>query len=294
MTTTNISLSRLVPFEEHPYQVRDDEEMQALTDSIKEQGVLSPVIVRPLENGNYEIISGHRRCHAAQKAGLTSVPAVVFSLTHEEAAVALVDSNLHREHLLPSEKAFAYKLKSEAMKHQGKKKESPENLWDASLIDPSMGQNVPKLDEKRTTAEIGEQTGESYKTVQRYIRLTYLVPELLKLVDERKVAMTPAVYLSYLSVQEQEWLLEEMAANDCTPSVSQAYRLKDKSQNGTLTQDFISELMCQEKANQKERIRIPTDRIRRYFPKGCTHAQMEDIIVKLCESYYRRRTEKDR
>lgn len=222
------------------------------------------------------------------------MPAVVLSLTHEEAAVALVDSNLHREHLLPSEKAFAYKLKSEATKHQGKKKEASENLWDASLIDPSMGHNVPKSDENRTTAEIGEQTGESYKTIQRYIRLTFLVPELLKFVDERKVAMTPAVYLSYLSVQEQKWLLEEMAVNDCTPSVSQAYHLKERSQNGTLTPDFISELMCQEKANQKDRIRIPTDRIRRFFPKGYTHAQMEDIIVKLCESYYKRRTEKER
>ena len=245
-------------------------------------------------NGNYEIISGHRRCHAAQKAGLNSVPAVVLSMTHEEAAITLVDSNLYREHLLPSEKAFAYKMKSEAMKHQGRKRESPENLWDASLIDPSVAQDVPKPDENRTTAEIGEQTGESYKTVQRYIRLTYLVPELLKLVDERKVAMTPAVYLSYLSVQEQEWLLEEMAANDCAPSVSQACQLKERSQSGTLTQDFISELMCQEKANQKEQIKIPADRIRKYFPKGCTHAQMEDIIVKLCEPYNKRRTEKDR
>ena len=215
------------------------------------------------------------------KAGIETVPALIYAIDRDAAAIALVDSNLHRESILPSEKAFAYKMKADAMCRQGKRS------------DLTSGQHVPKSDDNRTMAVIGEQAGESYKTVQRYIRLTHLLPEMLQKVDAGQIAFTPAVHLSYLSPAEQGWVLDEMERNDCTPSVGQAYHLKEHSMTGTLTRDFVAGLMSQEKANQKERLKIPMERIRKYFPKHYTTAQMEDDIVKMCEARYRKRTDRD-
>ena len=257
---------------------------------------MDAVLVRPINGGRgeYEIISGHRRAHAAEKAGLDTVPAFVVELNRAEAVLKMVDSNLQRKHLLPSEKAFAYRLKLEAIKCQGKR------------TDLSPRQDVGRLESAEQVSET-----ESGRQVQRYIRLTYLLPELLSRVDEGKIALTPAVYLSYLSKQEQLWLIEAMEANDCTPSVSQAFQLKAESAAGKLTQDSIAALMCSEKANQKERLtiaalmcsekanqkerlRIPVDRIRKYFPASYTNAQMEEEIVKMCEARYRKRTAMER
>ena len=274
-----IELCKLRPFEHHPYKVQDDAEMEALTESIKENGIMTPLLVRSLNDGSgeYEVISGHRRMRAAEKAGLKTVPAFVAEMDRLEAVVKMVDSNLQREHLLPSEKAFAYRLKLEALKCQGKR------------TDLSPRQDV---DKSKSADQISET--ESGRQVQRYIRLTYLLPELLRRVDEGKIALTPAVYLSYLSRQEQLWLVEAMEANDCTPSVSQAFQLKADSATGKLTQDSIIALMCREKANQKERLKIPMERIRKYFPASYTNAQMEEEIVKMCEVRYRKRTAMER
>ena len=274
--TVNLDISKLHPFEGHPYKVLDDEDMEALVESIRTQGVLTPLVVRPMEEDAYEIISGHRRLHACKKAGITTVPALIYSLDRNAAAIALVDSNLHREHILPSEKAFAYKLKMDALSRQGQR------------TDLTSRQVVGKLETADMIAE-----NESGRQVQRYIRLTHLLPELLEKVDEGKIAFTPAVHLSYLSPAEQGWVLDEMERNDCTPSVGQAYHLKEHSMAGTLTRDFVAGLMSQEKANQKERLKIPMERIRKYFPKHYTTAQMEDAIVKMCEAQFRRRTDRD-
>lgn len=275
-TTKNISIEKLFPFEGHPFKVQDNEEMNALIESIQEQGILSPLIVRPKENteDEYEIVSGHRRFRAAVKAGMKEVPALIVPLDRDEAAIAVVDSNLHREHILPSEKAFAYKLKAEAIKRYGKF---------------NLGQVVPDYDVTRTTAEIGQISGESYKTVQRYIRLTNLIPPILDMVDEKRIAFTPAVELSYLLPEEQTMLLSEMEYNDCTPNLSQAQRLKELSMQGLFTEERLSAIMSEEKANQKERVKIPAERIRKYFPKDYTTAQIEETIVKLCEAYHRKR-----
>ena len=274
--TVNLDISKLHPFEGHPYKVLDNEDMEALVESIRTQGVLTPLVVRPMEEDAYEIISGHRRLHACQKAGITTVPALIYSLDRNAAAIALVDSNMHREHILPSEKSFAYKLKMDALSRQGQR------------TDLTSRQVVGKLETADMIAE-----NESGRQVQRYIRLTHLLPELLEKVDEGKIAFTPAVHLSYLSPAEQGWVLDEMERNDCTPSVGQAYHLKEHSMAGTLTRDFVAGLMSQEKANQKERLKIPMDRIRKYFPKHYTTAQMEDAIVKMCEAQFRRRTDRD-
>lgn len=270
-----ISIEKLHPFEGHPYKVLDHEEMEVLTESIQAEGILSPLIVRPLEGTDeYEVISGHRRLHAAQKAGFSEVPALVYEISREEAAIMLVDSNLHREHILPSEKAFAYKLKMEAMKHQGR--------------------TSPQVGEKLVTAEkVGADGGDSKNQVLRYVRLTHLIPELLQLVDDGKIALTPAVELSYLPEKAQTYLLEEMRRNDCTPSLSQAVRLKKEYQAKALTVPKLRSIMSEEKANQKERIRIPMERIRKYFPRSYTTAQMEDEIVRLCEAQFRKRSERD-
>ena len=276
--TVNLDISKLHPFEGHPYKVLDDEDMEALVESIRTQGVLTPLVVRQTEEDAYEIISGHRRLHACKKAGITTVPALIYSLDRNAAAIALVDSNLHREKIWPSEKAFAYKLKLEAMNRQGQR------------TDLTSTQDVSKF---RTNELVGEANGDSRETVRRHIRLTYLLPEILEKVDEGKVAFTPAVHLSYLSPAEQGWVLDEMERNDCTPSVGQAYHLKEHSMAGTLTRDFVAGLMSQEKANQKERLKIPMERIRKYFPKHYTTAQMEDAIVKMCEAQFRRRTDRD-
>lgn len=278
-TPKNISISKLFPFEGHPFKIQDNEEMNALIESIQEQGILSPLIVRPKENteDKYEIVSGHRRFRAAVKAGMKEVPSLIVPLDRDAAAIAVVDSNLHREHILPSEKGFAYKLKMEALSQQGKR------------TDLTSGQLVPKSDDNRTTAQIGMDMGDSYKTVQRYIRLTNLIPPILDMVDEKRIAFTPAVELSYLLPEEQTMLLSEIEYNDCTPNLSQAQRLKALSMQGLFTAERLSAIMGEEKANQKERVKIPADRIRKYFPKDYTTAQMEETIVKLCEAYHRKR-----
>ena len=272
-----LDVTKLKEFENHPYKVKHDDEMEMLIESIKEHGILSPIIVRPLENGEYEIISGHRRLFASKRAGLTEVPALIVEMDRDNAAIALVDSNLHRDNISPSEKAFAYKLKMEAMSRQGYR------------TDLTSGQLVPKSDDNRTSAEIGEAYGESYKTVQRYIRLTYLHPKLLEYVDEGRIAFTPAVELSYLNDIEQQDLIQTIESEDCTPSLSQAVRMKKLSQQGLLDDDKILEIMSEEKANQKERIKIPTEKLRKYFPRDFSASQIEDAIIKMCEAQYRKK-----
>lgn len=272
-----LAVTKLKEFENHPYKVKHDDEMEMLIESIKEHGILSPIIARPLENDEYEIISGHRRLFASKRAGLTEVPALVVEMDRDNAAIALVDSNLHRDNISPSEKAFAYKLKMEAMSRQGYRS------------DLTSGQVVPKSDDNRTSAEIGEAYGESYKTVQRYIRLTNLHPKLLEYVDEGRIAFTPAVELSYLNDIEQMDLIQTIESEDCTPSLSQAVRMKKLSQAGELDDDKIFEIMSEEKANQKERIKIPTEKLRRYFPKDFSASQIEDAIIKMCEAQYRKK-----
>ena len=267
-----IPIAKLHSFEGHPYKILDNEEMETLAESVQNEGVLSPLIVRPLEGiDEYEIISGHRRLHAAQRAGLSEVPALVYEISREEAAIMLVDSNLHREHILPSEKAFAYKLKMEALKHRG----------------ITCGQVGHKSRDSLTDDDSGRQ-------VQRYIRLTYLIPELLQLIDDGKIALTPAVELSYLPEKAQTCLLEEMRRNDCTPSLSQAIRLKKEYQSKTLTVPKLRSIMGEEKANQKDRLKIPMERIRKFFPNSYTPIQIEEAVIKLCEKDYRRRTEQER
>ena len=269
-SAVNIPLEKIRPFEGHPYKVIDNEEMNALIESIQEQGILSPLIVRPLENtkDEYELISGHRRLRAAQKAGAKNVPVFIYAVSRDEAAIMLVDSNLHREHILPSEKAFAYKLKFEAMEHQGR----------------TSGQVVPKSDDNRTMSVIGEDAGESYKTVQRYIRLTYLIPELLDLVDEGRIAITPAVELSYLTEEQQYSLLGTIEVEDRTPSLSQAVRFKKLSQAGQLTDELINSIMQEEKANQREMFRIPMERLKKALPE-MKPSQVEDFIIKAIVYY---------
>ena len=269
-----ISIDKLHAFENHPYKVQDNEEMEALAESIKEHGIVSPVIVRPLENttDEYEIISGHRRVMASRKAGITEVPALIVSLDRDAAAIVLVDSNLHREHILPSEKAYAYKMKLDAMKHQG---------WRSDLTSNQLGGKLETAD------LVGAETGDSKNQVRRYIRLTNLIPEILQYVDEGRISFTPAVELSYLNEQEQQDLLEQIEQSDCTPSLSQACRFKKISQGEGLTPEVIAEIMEEEKANQKERVKIPTEKLRKYFPKNYTVQQIEDEIIKLCEKNYR-------
>ena len=270
-TKKNISIEKLHAFENHPYKVQDNEEMDALAESIKAHGVVSPIIVRPLENttDEYEIISGHRRVMASRKAGITEIPALVVSLDRDAAAIVLVDSNLHREHILPSEKAFAYKMKLEAMKHQG---------WRTDLTSPQV------VAKSRTTEMVGAESGDSHEQVRRYIRLTNLIPEILQYVDEGRISFTPAVELSYLNEQEQYDLLEQMELNDCTPSLSQACRFKKISQENGLTPEVIAAVMSEEKANQREMFKVPMERIRQYVPNA-NAKQAEDFVLKACEHY---------
>ena len=276
MNAVNIDMKKLHPFEGHPYQVQDNEEMDTLVESVQAQGVLTTLIVRPKENttDEYEIVSGHRRFRAAEKAGLSEVPAFIYAMDRDAAAIALVDSNLHREHLLPSEKAFAYRLKMEAMKRQGFRS------------DLTSTQVVAKL---RSGDLVGQGMNESRETVRRYIRLTNLIPEILQKVDEGRIAFTPAVELSYLTQEEQKNLVSEMDYTDATPNLSQAQRMREFSRQGRLSEDVICAIMGEEKANQKEKLKIPMDRIRKFFPRSYTTAQMETEIVKLCEAQYRRR-----
>ena len=280
MKQTKIAVSKLRSFENNPYQVRDDAEMNTLIESIQMQGVLSPLIVRPIENTDeYEVVSGHRRLHAARKAGITEVPALIYALDRDTAAIAVVDSNLHREHILPSEKAFAYRMKLEAMSRQGHR---------SDLTSDQLGR-------KLETAEIiAQQSDDSKSQVRRYIRLTYLIPELLEKMDQGEIALSVGVELSFLDEQSQREVLEQCAINDCTPSYSQAWRMHKADREGTLTTAVIQTIMSEEKANQKTRLKIPMERIRKYFPQSYTAAQIEDAVVKLCERDYRRRTDRER
>lgn len=269
-----IPVEKLRPFAGHPFKVKDDAEMNTLIESIQTQGVLSPLIVRPIENTDeYEVISGHRRLHAAQKAGITEVSALIYALDRDAAVIAVVDSNLHREHILPSEKAFAYKLKMEALSHQGTSRQ---------------------LGEKWSVSQISESANESERQIHRYIRLTYLIPEFLEKMDKGEIALSVGVELSFLDESSQREVLEQCAINDCTPSYSQAWRMHKADREGTLTTAVIQTVMSEEKANQKARLKIPMERIRKYFPQGYTAAQIEDAVVKLCERDYRRRTDRER
>ena len=271
--TKNILIEKLHAFENHPYKVQDNEEMERLSESIREHGVLSPIIVRPKENteDEYEIISGHRRVMASQKAGIKEVPALIVSLDRDAAAIVLVDSNLHREHILPSEKAFAYKMKLDAMKHQG---------WRSDLTSTQV------VSKSRTDEAVGADNGDSREQVRRYIRLTNLIPEILEYVDEGRISFTPAVELSYLNEQEQYDLLEQIEINDCTPSLSQACRFKKISFEQGLTPEIIAEIMSEEKANQKEMFKVPMEDIRKFIPKG-NERQTKDFVVKACEHYHK-------
>lgn len=270
-TKKNIAIEKLRPFEGHPYKAQDNEEMERLAESVQQNGVVSPIIVRPLENtkDEYEIISGHRRVMACRKAGITEVPALVVSLDRDAAAIVLVDSNLHREHILPSEKAFAYKLKLEAMKHQG---------WRSDL---TSSQLETKL---RADEQIGSDAGESRATVQRYIRLTYLISEFLEQMDEGKIAFSVGVELSYLNEEVQYDVLEQCDINDCTPSYSQASRLHKADRDGLLNREIIVGIMSEEKANQREMFRLPMEQIRKFVPNA-NRKQAEDFVLKACEHY---------
>ena len=260
-----LPIDKLKPFEGHPFYVKDDEHMEQLTESIRQQGVLNPIMVRPLETGEYEVISGHRRLHACKKAGIEMIPAFIYSMDRSEAVVAMVDSNLHREKLLPSEKAFAYKMKMDAMKHQG--------------TSSQLGTK------QRTDSLIAEQIGESRNQIQRYIRLTNLIPGILKLVDEQRMALTPAVEISYLTEEEQYDLLETMECEDRTPSLSQAQELKRLSQDGLLDIDRIFDILRQPKGNQQDKLILRIDEIRKYFPSGHSALQMSQEIFRLLEDH---------
>ena len=276
----HLPISKLHPFEGHPFKVVDNEEMDQLTWSILTQGLLTPLVVRPLDNGEYEVISGHRRLHACKKAGIETVPALIYAIDRDAAAIALVDSNLQREKILPSEKAFAYKMKLEAMNRQGQR---------TDLTSAQVGR-------KLETAEIiGEQSGESRNQVRRYIRLTNLVPGILDMVDEGRIALTPAVELSYLTEWEQRDLLETMESEDCTPSLSQAIQMKALSQSGQLDMDTIFHIMTQPKANQQEKISFKVSELRDYFPRHYTAAQMlQEIILAVKERQQRLQRQRNR
>lgn len=263
-----LPIAKLHPFENHPFQVKDDDEMDQLVFSVLTQGLLTPIVVRETDTAEYEVISGHRRLRACQKAGIETVPALIYSMDRDAAIIALVDSNLHREHLLPSEKAFAYKMKMEAESRQGQRND---------LTSDQVG---PKL----TAATISE---DSASQVKRYIRLTYLIPEILQMVDEKKIALTPAVELSYLTESEQRDLLETMESEDCTPSLSQSQQLKKLSQSGALDMDRILELLQQPKANQEEKLRFDLKDIRHYFPKNYTTERIQKTILQLLEKFER-------
>ena len=270
----DIPLIEISDFPNHPYKVKQDESMLELAASIREKGVVNPALVRPKPEGGYEMVAGHRRKFASELAGKAVMPCIVRNLTDDEATIIMVDSNLQREKVLPSEKAFAYKMKLEAMNRQGKRTDLT---------------STPLVSKFRTNEILGKESGESRETIRRYIRLTELIPPILDMVDEKRIAFTPAVELSYLLPEEQTMLLSEMEYNDCTPNLSQAQRIKDLSMQGLFTGEKLSAIISEEKANQKERIKIPADRIRKYFPKDYTTAQIEETIVKLCEAYHRKR-----
>lgn len=269
-----LPLTELHPFRNHPFQVRDDDEMDKMVDSIKEYGVMTPAIVRPRQDGGYEIVAGHRRCHASQRAGVETMPCIVRDMDDDTAIILMVDSNCQREHILPSEKAKAYEMKLAAIKRQGQRR------------DLTSGQVVQKL----SVQEVADGSGEGYKTVQRFIRLNKLTPELMKMVDDGKLKTTPAVEHSYLTPEEQEDFLSYMESEGCTPSLSQAQKLKEASKESVLTPEKIQHIMAAKPPSVKPRdpqLMIPVAKVERYFPKGFTSGQMQQVIVKLLENYAR-------
>lgn len=276
-TVRQIPLSDLHPFEGHPFKVLDDDSMAETVESIRQVGVANPLIVRPDPDGGYEIISGHRRHHAAELAGLDSLPVIVRELDDDAAIIMMVDSNLQRESILPSERAFAYKMKLEALKHQG------------SRSDLTCAQDAHKLDGKKSRDLIAEQTGTSKDSVRRFIRLTNLIPEVLDMVDEKKISMTPAVELSYLTPEEQRSFLEAMDYAQAAPSVSQAQRMKKKSQEGGCTLDDMCGIMDEVKKDDLGQVAFKTSDLQKYFPKSYTPKQMSDTILRLLEQWQRRR-----
>ena len=273
---TNISITKLHEFRDHPYQVLDNDEMNSLIESVQQQGIMTPLIVRPLEGttDEYEIISGHRRYRAAQKAGLAEVPAFIRPVSRDEAAIMVVDSNLHREHILPSEKAYAYKLKLEAMSRQG---------YRSDLTSNQVGRRLETAD------IIAEQSDESKTQIRRYIRLTKLIPDILKMVDEQRIAFSVGVELSYLTENEQQDLFEAIELEDKTPSLSQAIQMKKLSQSGKLDSDTISKIISEEKPNQREKISFQLDELSKYFPKKFTPQDIYKRLLKLAQDDYRRR-----
>lgn len=269
-----LPLTELHPFRNHPFQVRDDDEMDKMVDSVKAYGVMTPAIVRPRQDGGYEIVAGHRRCHASQRAGVETMPCIVRDMDDDTAIILMVDSNCQREHILPSEKAKAYEMKLAAIKRQGQRR------------DLTSGQVVQKL----SVQEVADGSGEGYKTVQRFIRLNKLTPELMKMVDDGKLKTTPAVELSYLTPEEQEDFLSYMESEGCTPSLSQAQKLKEASKESVLTPEKIQHIMASKPPSVKPRdpqLMIPVAKVERYFPKGFTSDQMQQVIVKLLENYAR-------
>ena len=273
----DIPLSQLYPFKNHPFKVLDDEEMDKTVESIKEYGVLTPAIVRPRDEGGFEIVSGHRRCHASEIAGKETLPCIVRNLDDDAATILMVDANLQRETLLPSERAWAFRMKLEAMKRQG------------ARLDLTSGQIDQKLKGSVSRDILAEQVGESSKNVQRYIRLTYLLPEILDMVDNKQIGFNPAVELSYLDEDEQRRLLEAMDFSQSTPSLSQAQRIKKLSQEEGITQEAMNVIMSEEKKSDVDRVTIRNDVLKKYFPKNYTPKQMEDTIVKLLEQWQRKR-----
>ena len=271
-----VAVAMIDDFPEHPFKVKDDEEMEKLKDSISLYGVLTPVVARRCENGRYELISGHRRKYACKALGIEFIPAIVREMSREEAVIAMVDSNLQREHILPSEKAFAYKMKLEALKCQGKRNDL--------TCDP-LGH---KLDGLKSRQILADGVEDSATQIQRYIRLAELVPELLELVDDGRMAFRPAVEISYLTEDEQRDLVETIDSEDCTPSLSQACRMKKLSQEGKLDMDAIFAIMTEEKANQKEKIKISAERLDRFFERGTPQAEIEKVIIAALEDYYAR------
>ena len=269
-----IPLNELHPFKEHPFKIQNDDEMKRLIESIKKFGTLTPALARPLPKGGYELISGHRRLAACQVLGIETMPVIIREMSDDEAVIAMVDANLQREHILPSEKAFAYKMKLDAIKHQGKA-------------------SVQVAEKLLSVEKVADDAGESKDQVRRYIRLTYLIPELLSMVDEGKIAFNPAVEISYLDKAEQRVLLNAMELNDCTPSHAQSIRLKKLSQEGELQDQTIYDILAEQKPNQQEQYKFKREDIRKYFPKSYTDKQVCDTVIKLLEQWQRRR-ERDR
>lgn len=277
-----IPLEKISDFPDHPFKVRMDEKMMEMIESVREYGVLSPAVVRPKADGTYEMIAGHRRKLASQMADRSEMPCIVRDLTDEEATIIMVDSNLQREEILPSEKAFAYKMKLDAMKWQGQR------------TDLTSSPLATKLKGKRSDKILGEQVGESKDQIRRYIRLTELIKPILDMVDDKKIALRPAVELSYLSRDQQEMLLDTMQLQDCTPSHAQAIKLRKFAEEGRLNEDVILSIMSEEKGNQKEQFRIPRERINKYFSPGASAKQIEDTIIKALELYRKRERSKER